>query len=122
MPRALMLCVAMRYRAGRGEAYVLDYLLERKAAGDLASSIKDGRYGRQKVAMRATGLRRLLYVLEGEPGTLPSASFPLGRHFHSYSLLGVLASRADRSPQAYRTLSCVRHRQLVACDRSTAHA
>ena len=53
---------------------MLDYLLERKAAGDLASSIKDGRYGRQKAAMRATGLRRLLYVLEGEPGTLPSAS------------------------------------------------
>jgi crossover junction endonuclease MUS81 len=52
---------------------VLDYLLERKAVDDLASSIKDGRYGRQKAAMRATGLRRLLYVLEGEPASIPSA-------------------------------------------------
>lgn len=68
--RRLHICC---YRAGRGESYVLDFLLERKAVGDLASSIKDGRYGRQKAAMRATGLRRLLYVLEGEPASIPSA-------------------------------------------------
>jgi len=40
---------------------------------DLAKSIKDGRFRRQKADMRATGLRRLLYILEGEPNTLPSA-------------------------------------------------
>lgn len=71
-------------RSGVGETYVLDYLLERKGVDDLASSIKDGRYGKQKAKMRSTGLRHLLYVLEGEPATLPSRL--RSSHVHPYSL------------------------------------
>ncbi len=56
-------------RAG-GEGFLLDYLAERKSVADLVGSIKDGRFLRQKAAMAASGLRRLLYVVEGEPNTV----------------------------------------------------
>jgi ERCC4-type nuclease len=110
--------MAICCRVGRGEAYVLDYLLERKAAGDLASSIKDGRYGRQKAAMRATGLRRLLYVLEGEPGTLPSASIA---HAQT-SLQSEVASSRSRLPEHVQPSVGRQYRQLDARQWSSPRA
>lgn len=67
---------------------MLDFLLERKAVDDLASSIKDGRYARQKAAMRATGLRRLMYVLKGEPAMLPSECSALQRLIYFQAVIG----------------------------------
>ena len=52
-----------------GEEWVLDTVIERKDIGDLAQSIKTQRYDRQKYFMRRTGLRRLMYLVEGDPDT-----------------------------------------------------
>ena len=54
--------------------YVLDYLVERKRVDDLAGSIKGGRYNRQKYYMTMCGLRHLVYLVEGNPDTLPVES------------------------------------------------
>lgn len=53
-------------RAGDGEEYVLDFVLERKGSQDLLSSIKDGRYVSQKWRMLACGLATRLYLSETE--------------------------------------------------------
>ena len=46
--------------------YVLDTVIERKCVDDLAASIKDGRYERQKYFLARWGVRRTMYVLEGD--------------------------------------------------------
>lgn len=43
---------------------VLDYIIERKKADDLAASITDGRYEDQKKRLRVSGLKRVIYVIE----------------------------------------------------------
>ncbi|XP_064593137.1 crossover junction endonuclease MUS81 isoform X2 [Zonotrichia leucophrys gambelii] len=57
---------------------VLDVVVERKSAADLANSIRDGRYREQKARLRRSGLRCPLYLLEepahGEPLALPLPS------------------------------------------------
>jgi hypothetical protein len=47
--------------------YVLDYLVERKSLVDLLSSIKDGRYRRQKYVAQRSDVRNLIYLCEGQP-------------------------------------------------------
>lgn len=62
-----------RSKADPGVEYVLDYVLERKRVDDLASSIKHkNRYAEQKYYMKRSGLRRMLYLVEGDPDTLGS--------------------------------------------------
>lgn len=64
-----------RRRSNPTEEYVLDYVLERKRVDDLAGSIRSkNRYAEQKYYMRASGLRRCLYLVEGDPDTLGSSS------------------------------------------------
>ena len=46
--------------------YVLDTVIERKRVDDLAASIKDQRYERQKYFLARCGVRRTMYVLEGD--------------------------------------------------------
>jgi len=50
--------------------FALDWVVERKSYLDLHGSIADRRYGRQKAALRACGLRHVLYLLEGSPEDL----------------------------------------------------
>lgn len=59
-------------RDGR-QQWLLDYLAERKSWSDLVGSIKSARYRQQKGAMMATGLRHLLYIVEGHEQCLTSA-------------------------------------------------
>ncbi|KAK9828498.1 hypothetical protein WJX72_000382 [[Myrmecia] bisecta] len=50
-----------------GAEYVLDFIVERKSAGDLEASILDARYEKQKYHLRRCGVRHVLYLLEGDP-------------------------------------------------------
>ena len=46
--------------------FVLEYIVERKRADDLASSIVDGRYSQQKYRLRQTLLPHIFYLIEGK--------------------------------------------------------
>lgn len=46
---------------------VLDYVIERKKADDLSSSIIDGRYKEQKYRLKNCGASNILYFYEGHP-------------------------------------------------------
>ncbi len=57
-----------RSKASLGDIWALDYVVERKSVKDLVMSIKDhGRYEKQKYALRRCGLRRVMYLIEGNP-------------------------------------------------------
>ena len=48
--------------------YVLDFIVERKTADDLAASIMDGRYEEQKYRLKSCGINNVIYLVEGSPG------------------------------------------------------
>lgn len=48
--------------------YLLDFIVERKTADDLAASIMDGRYEEQKYRLKGCGLNNVIYLVEGSPG------------------------------------------------------
>ncbi|XP_024970898.1 crossover junction endonuclease MUS81 [Cynara cardunculus var. scolymus] len=56
-----------------GSEYVLDFIVERKNVNDLRSSIRDNRYKEQKVRILRSGLKRLIYLVEGNPNTCEGA-------------------------------------------------
>ncbi|CAM9335655.1 unnamed protein product, partial [Discosporangium mesarthrocarpum] len=64
LPLGDMIWVARRKDAQAPEV-LLGYIVERKTASDLASSIVDGRYTEQKRRLRLSGLERLIYLVEG---------------------------------------------------------
>ncbi|CAD6342598.1 unnamed protein product [Miscanthus lutarioriparius] len=49
--------------------YVLDFIVERKNVADLGSSIRDNRYKDQKTRLQECGLKKLIYLVEGDPNT-----------------------------------------------------
>jgi crossover junction endonuclease MUS81 len=51
-------------RSGKREL-VLDSIVERKRIEDLASSLDDGRYKEQKFRLKRSGLKNLIYLVEG---------------------------------------------------------
>ncbi|VAH69118.1 unnamed protein product [Triticum turgidum subsp. durum] len=53
-----------------GTEYVLDFIVERKNVDDLLGSIKDNRYKDQKLRLKKCGLRKLIYLVEGDPNTV----------------------------------------------------
>lgn len=55
------------------EEYVLDFIIERKKVNDLLHSIRDTRYKQQKLRLLRCGLRKLIYVVEGDPNVMDSA-------------------------------------------------
>jgi len=54
-------------RVNKQLEYVLEYVVERKRVDDLAASIRDQRFRKQKAAMTRCGARCLLYLIEGLP-------------------------------------------------------
>lgn len=48
--------------------YLLDFIIERKTADDLAASILDGRYEEQKFRLKNCGVNNVIYLVEGTPG------------------------------------------------------
>ncbi|MCO5584676.1 hypothetical protein L7F22_038607 [Adiantum nelumboides] len=55
------------------EEYVLDFIVERKNVSDLLHSIRDTRYKQQKLRLMRCGLRKLIYVVEGDPNVMDSS-------------------------------------------------
>ncbi|XP_022743044.1 crossover junction endonuclease MUS81 isoform X2 [Durio zibethinus] len=49
--------------------YVLDFIVERKKVDDLRSSIRDNRYRDQKLRLLRSGLKKLIYLVEGDPNS-----------------------------------------------------
>ncbi|KAM0905824.1 hypothetical protein ACQ4PT_017124 [Festuca glaucescens] len=58
------------HRRGLGTDYVLDFIVERKNVDDLVGSIRDNRYKDQKLRLKKCGLRKLIYLVEGDPNTV----------------------------------------------------
>ncbi|KAF9686409.1 hypothetical protein SADUNF_Sadunf03G0155600 [Salix dunnii] len=53
--------------------YVLDFIVERKKVDDLRSSIRDNRYRDQKLRLLRCGLKKLIYLVEGDPNSSEAA-------------------------------------------------
>ncbi|CAK7339400.1 unnamed protein product [Dovyalis caffra] len=53
--------------------YVLDFIVERKKIDDLRSSIRDNRYRDQKLRLLRCGLKKLIYLVEGDPNSSEAA-------------------------------------------------
>ncbi|KAK7271435.1 hypothetical protein RJT34_27341 [Clitoria ternatea] len=53
--------------------YVLDFIVERKKIDDLRSSIRDNRYKDQKLRLVRCGLKKLIYLVEGDPNSSEAA-------------------------------------------------
>mgnify|MGYP000916776615 CR=1 FL=1 len=47
------------------DGQILDYIVERKKADDLLSSILDGRYKEQKFRLKNSGFSNIFYLFEG---------------------------------------------------------
>lgn len=56
------------------DGYILSYIVERKKADDLASSILDGRYDEQKYRLQNTGAECIFYLYEGHPSDTCSSN------------------------------------------------
>lgn len=54
------------------ELLVLDCIAERKALGDLASSLCDGRYRDQKTRIKSTQISQCFYIVEADQMVLPA--------------------------------------------------
>lgn len=66
-------------RGGGGEVHTLDTLVERKRADDLVGSIKDGRYERQRYFLARCGMRRTIYLVEGDVDLVAQVKRPACR-------------------------------------------
>ncbi|XP_058225906.1 crossover junction endonuclease MUS81 isoform X2 [Rhododendron vialii] len=53
--------------------YVLDFIVERKNVVDLHCSIRDNRYRDQKLRLMRCGLKKLIYMVEGDPNSSEAA-------------------------------------------------
>ncbi|KAL2898501.1 Crossover junction endonuclease MUS81 [Bienertia sinuspersici] len=53
--------------------YVLDFIVERKNIDDLRSSIKDNRYKDQKLRLQRAGMKKIMYVVEGDTNACEAA-------------------------------------------------
>ncbi|XP_040992658.1 crossover junction endonuclease MUS81 isoform X3 [Juglans microcarpa x Juglans regia] len=53
--------------------YVLDFIVERKNVDDLRCSIRDHRYRDQKLRLLRCGLKKLIYLVEGDPNSSEAA-------------------------------------------------
>ncbi|CAA2953577.1 crossover junction endonuclease MUS81 [Olea europaea subsp. europaea] len=56
-----------------GSEYVLDFIVERKKVDDLRLSIRDNRYRDQKLRLLRCGLKKMIYLVEGDPNSSEAA-------------------------------------------------
>ncbi|CAK9147489.1 unnamed protein product [Ilex paraguariensis] len=56
-----------------GSEYVLDFIVERKKVDDLRCSIRDNRYRDQKLRLLRCGLKKMIYLVEGDPNSSEAA-------------------------------------------------
>jgi crossover junction endonuclease MUS81 len=60
-----MMWIARRTIGTLTEELLLDFIVERKKIPDLVASMEDGRYGEQKFRMKRSGLKHVIYLVEG---------------------------------------------------------
>ncbi|XP_047941322.1 crossover junction endonuclease MUS81 isoform X2 [Salvia hispanica] len=56
-----------------GSEFVLDFIVERKKVDDLRQSIRDNRYRDQKMRLVRCGLKKMIYLVEGDPNSSEAA-------------------------------------------------
>ncbi|XP_072982866.1 crossover junction endonuclease MUS81 [Typha latifolia] len=103
--------------------YVLDFVVERKRVDDLCSSIRDNRYRDQKLRLQRCGLRKLIYLVEGDPNSSEAAESIKTACFTTEILEGFDVQRttgfADTMRRyGYLTQSIVQYYNTHFCDES----
>ncbi|KAI3918006.1 hypothetical protein MKW92_007659 [Papaver armeniacum] len=53
--------------------FVLDFIVERKEVDDLRMSIRDSRYKDQKLRLLRCGIKKLIYLVEGDPNLIEAS-------------------------------------------------
>ncbi|XP_044975843.1 crossover junction endonuclease MUS81-like isoform X1 [Hordeum vulgare subsp. vulgare] len=91
-----------RHRRSHTE-YVLDFIVERKSVTDLVSSIRDSRYKDQKLRLKKCGLRKLIYLVEGDPNPLGASESIKTACFTSEILEGFDVQRTTGYSDTERT-------------------
>lgn len=91
-----------RHRRSRTE-YVLDFVVERKGVTDLVSSIRDSRYKDQKLRLKKCGLRKLIYLVEGDPNPLNASESVKTACLTTEILEGFDVQRTTGYPDTERT-------------------
>ncbi|CAL9224207.1 unnamed protein product [Arabidopsis halleri] len=66
-------CIWIARHKYQQDEYVLDFIVERKNVDDMRSSIMDNRYKDQKLRLQRSGIKKLIYILEGDPNQSDTA-------------------------------------------------
>ncbi|XP_075474870.1 LOW QUALITY PROTEIN: crossover junction endonuclease MUS81-like [Primulina tabacum] len=66
-------CIWIAHHKYFHSEYVLDFIVERKKVDDLRHSIRDNRYKDQKLRLLRCGLKKMIYLLEGDPNSSEAA-------------------------------------------------
>ncbi|EFH44959.1 hypothetical protein ARALYDRAFT_916322 [Arabidopsis lyrata subsp. lyrata] len=66
-------CIWIARHKYQQDEYVLDFIVERKNVDDMRSSIMDNRYKDQKLRLQRSGIKKLIYILEGDPNQSSTA-------------------------------------------------
>ncbi|CAL1353432.1 unnamed protein product [Linum trigynum] len=106
------------------DEYVLDFVVERKNVDDLRSSIREHRYRDQKLRLQRCGLKKLMYLVEGDPNSCEGADSIKTACFTTEILEGFDIQRTTSlldtlKKYGYLTKSISRYYRLLStCDRS----
>ncbi|CAI0377234.1 unnamed protein product [Linum tenue] len=106
------------------DEYVLDFVVERKNVDDLRSSIREHRYRDQKLRLQRCGLKKLMYLVEGDPTSCEGADSIKTACFTTEILEGFDIQRTTSlldtlKKYGYLTKSIsLYYRLLSTCDRS----
>ncbi|TYI45159.1 hypothetical protein E1A91_D13G016500v1 [Gossypium mustelinum] len=87
--------------------YVLDFIVERKKVADLRSSIRDNRYKDQKLRLLRSGLKKLIFLVEGDPNTSEAAESIKTACFTTEILEGFDVQRTSSLHDTLRKYACL---------------
>ncbi|CAI0560317.1 unnamed protein product [Linum tenue] len=110
------------------DEYVLDFVVERKNVDDLRSSIRDNRYRDQKLRLQRCGLKKLMYLVEGDPNCCDGAESIKTACFTTEILEGFDVQRTTSLPDTLKKYSYLTksvsqyYRSQRTCDRSNQFA
>lgn len=90
-----------------GTEYVLDFIVERKNVEDLQSSIRDNRYRDQKLRILRCGLKKMMYVVEGDPNSCTAADSIKTACFTTEILEGFDVLRTSGLGETLRKYGCL---------------
>ncbi|KAI3955055.1 hypothetical protein MKW98_005058, partial [Papaver atlanticum] len=82
--------------------FVLDFIVERKEVDDLRMSIRDSRYKDQKLRILRCGIKKLIYLVEGDPNFIEAAEAIKTACFTTEILEGFDVHRTANGPETLR--------------------